>query len=74
METNDIGQKLAQLREALPFLDQRSLFQASEILLAELEALSLAEREPYAAEMARLISALESHILGLEQDVKGTDT
>ena len=68
MPTNDIGQKLADFRDALPFLDAQYLKMASDVLLAELEAMPAAAREPYRDDIAGLISALESRILTLAQE------
>lgn len=68
MATNDIGERLTEFRDALPFLDENYMKMASDVLLAELEAMTPAAREPYRDQIAGLISALESRILSLAQE------
>ena len=71
---NDIAIRLQQLEEALPFITPERLSMDSEMVLVELETMSPQERLQYGPNIARLISALETRILGLEQELKQGDT
>ncbi len=71
---NDLAEKLAAFREALPHLDAKNLGLAGDMLLSELEAMPPAMRDPYRGEIVSLISALETRILSLEQEAKQADT
>lgn len=70
----DIAEKIAQLQDALPYLAPEKLSMASEMVLAELEAMTPEDRLQYGPDIARLISAFETRILGLEQELKQGDT
>lgn len=66
----NLGQALLTLKDNLDMMDQRSVEQVGNALATAIESLSPAQRSHYKEEIGMLIGALESRILGLEQDVR----
>lgn len=66
---DDLGKALIALKDNLDLMDQQSLAQVGGALTIAVESLAPAQRAQYRDEIASLISALESRILDLEQEI-----